>query len=52
MVGAIPGFAKLKKFAQSKSDASGWNKHVNKWQKRIANKVLRRILKRDMERFD
>ncbi len=48
----IPGFTKLKKFAQGKSDASGWNKHMNKRQKRIANKVLRRILKRDMEGFE
>ena len=42
---AIAGFTKLKKFAQSKSDASGWNRHVNKLQKRIGNKVLRRTLK-------
>jgi hypothetical protein len=35
----------MKKLAQSKSDASGWNKHVNKFQKRIANKVMRRMLK-------
>jgi hypothetical protein len=39
------GFTRLKKLAQGKSDASGWNKHVNKFQKRIANKVLRRMLK-------
>ncbi len=38
----------MKKLAQSKSDASGWNKHVNKFQKRIGNKVLRRMLKEDM----
>ena len=42
---AVPGFTKLKKLAQSKSDASGWNKHVNKFQKRIGNKVLRRMMK-------
>ena len=51
-MGLIPGFSKLKKFAQSKSDASGWNKHVNKRQKRIANKVLRRMLKQDAERSE
>jgi len=51
-MGAIPGFSKFKKLAQSKSDASGWNKHVNKLQKRIANKVLRRILKQDVERSE
>ena len=41
----ILGFSKMKKLAQSKSDASGWNRHVNKDQKRIANKVLRRLLR-------
>ncbi len=51
-MGVIPGFSKLKKLAQSKSDASGWNKHVNKRQKRVANKVLRRILRRDTERSE
>lgn len=40
----IRDFTKMKKLAQSKSDASVWNKHVNKFQKRIANKVLRRML--------
>jgi len=40
---------KLKKYAQSKSDASGWNKHVNKFQRRIANKVLRRIVRRKLD---
>ena len=44
---AFPGFTKLKKLAQRKSDASGWNKHVSKFQKRIANKVLRRVLRKD-----
>jgi hypothetical protein len=47
-VKAFPGLTKLKKLAQGKSDASGWNKHVNKFQKRVANKVLRRILKKDV----
>lgn len=51
-MGGVLGFTKLKKFAQSKSDASGWNKHVNKRQKRIANKVLRRILKQDVQEFE
>lgn len=46
-LGAKHGFAKVKKLAQSKSDASGWNKHVSKSQKRIANKVVRRMLKAD-----
>ena len=45
---AIRGFNKMKKLAQSNSAASGWNKHVNKFQKRIGNKVLRRMLKKDM----
>ena len=43
---AFPGFTKLKKLAQGKSDASGWNRHVNKLQRRIANKVVRRILRK------
>ncbi|MBI5285686.1 MAG: hypothetical protein HY874_11385 [Chloroflexi bacterium] len=46
------GFIKVKQYAQGKSDASGWNKHVNKFQKRIANKVVRRLLKRDNEGLD
>lgn len=45
---AIRGFNNTKKLAQRKSNASGWNKHVNKFQKRIGNKVLRRMLKEDM----
>ncbi len=49
---ATPGFSKFKKLAQSKSDASGWNKHVNKRQKRVANKVVRRLLKQDAERSE
>jgi hypothetical protein len=40
---------KLKKYAQGKSDASGWNKHVNKFQKRIANKVMRRWARHELE---
>ena len=46
----IRGFTKMKKLAQSKSDASGWNKHVNKFQKRIANKVLRRMAREEIQR--
>ena len=41
------GFIKVKQYWQSKSDASGWNKHANKFQKRIGNKVVRRLLRRD-----
>jgi hypothetical protein len=44
-MGTKHGFTKIKKYAQGKSDASGWNQHVNKSQKRIANKVVRRVLK-------
>jgi hypothetical protein len=51
-VKASPGLTKLKKLAQGKSDASGWNRHVNKFQKGVANKVLRRMLKRDVERLE
>ena len=44
-MGTKHGFTKVKKLAQSKSDASGWNQHVNKYQKRVANKVVRQIQK-------
>jgi hypothetical protein len=43
----IAGFTKIKKFVQAHSDASGWNKHVNKFQKKIGNKVVRRLTTRD-----
>ena len=45
----IRGSIKMKKLSQSKSDASGWNKHVNKLQKRIANKVMGRMLSSQAE---
>lgn len=41
-------FTKLKKFAQRAAGA-GWNKHVNKYQKRVGNRVIRRELKKDMK---
>jgi hypothetical protein len=47
-VKAVRGFTRLKKLARGKSDASGWNKHVNRFQKRIANRVLRRIVEKDI----
>jgi hypothetical protein len=47
MMGAKHGITKMKKAAQAKSDASGWNKHVNKSQKRVANRVLRRMLREE-----
>jgi hypothetical protein len=46
-MGTKHGFTKVKKYAQGKSDASGWNQHVNKLQKRVANKVVRRMLKEE-----
>jgi hypothetical protein len=46
------GSSRLSSTVQSKSDASGWNKHVNKFQKRIGNKVVRRLLRRDTEELD
>ena len=49
-MGSKNGFTKIKKFAQAKSDASGWNKHVNKFQKRIANRVVRRMEKDEIAR--
>jgi len=47
-MGTKHGFTKVKKYGQSKSDASGWNKHVNKYQKRIGNKVVRRIWREEV----
>jgi hypothetical protein len=46
---AISETTKIKKLGQSKSDASGWNRHVNKYQKRVANKIVRRIARREIE---
>jgi len=48
----VSGFIQVKQYGQSKSDASGWDKHVNKFQKRVANKVVRRLLKQDNEQLD
>ena len=39
---AIAGFIKVKQLGQAHAGAS-WNKHVNKFQKRIGNKVIRRV---------
>lgn len=44
---AMQGFIKVKQFGQSQAGA-GWNKHVNKFQKRIGNKVVRRLERRDI----
>ena len=41
-MGTKHGFSRMKKLAQGKSDASGWNKH--------ANKVLRRLLREEITR--
>ncbi|HLF72411.1 MAG TPA: hypothetical protein VI759_09700 [Dehalococcoidia bacterium] len=46
---AIPGFIKVKQFGQSQAGA-GWNKHVNKFQKRIGNKVIRRVARDEIQR--
>ena len=39
---AYAGFIKVKQLGQAKAGA-GWNKHVNKFQKRLGNKVIRRV---------
>lgn len=39
---------KIKKLGQAKAGA-GWNKHVNKYQRRVGNKVIRREQKREQE---
>jgi len=44
---AVPGFIKVKKLGQARAGA-GWNKHVNKFQKRIGNKVIRRISRKEI----
>lgn len=41
-------FTKLKKYAQAKA-GHGWNKHVDKWTKRHANRVIRKFLKKEAE---
>ena len=45
------GFTKVKKFGQRSPDA-GWNKHVDKYQKRTANRVIRRVLTQREEQDD
>ena len=45
---AVAGFIKVKQLGQARAGA-GWNKHVNKFQKRIGNKVIRREDRRDIE---
>ena len=40
-------FIKLKQLGQARAGA-GWNKHVNKFQKRIGNKVIRRWSRSDI----
>ena len=46
---AVVGFIKVKQLGQARAGA-GWNKHVNKFQKRIGNKVIRRIERQDVDR--
>jgi hypothetical protein len=38
----LRGFIKVKQPGQAHAGAD-WNKHVNKFQKRIGNKVIRRV---------
>lgn len=44
---AVQGFIKVKQFGQSQAGA-GWNKHVNKFQKKIGNKVIRRLERQEI----
>ena len=44
---AIPGFIKVTQRGQAHAGA-GWNKHVNNFQKRIGNKVIRRTGKAEL----
>jgi len=37
----------VKQLGQARAGA-GWNKHVNKFQKRIGNKVIRRISRKEI----
>jgi hypothetical protein len=46
-VKAIRGFIKVKQLGQAHAGA-GWNKHVNKFQKRTGNKVIRRISRQEV----
>ena len=41
-MGTKHGFGRMKKMAQVKSDASGWNKHVNKFLRRMAKDEVAR----------
>ena len=41
-------FTKVRKLGQGKAGA-GWNQHVNKYQKRAGNRVIRREMKKDTE---
>ncbi len=43
---AATGFIKVKQLGQAKAGA-GWNKHVNKYQKKIGNKIIRRVMKNE-----
>jgi len=45
---AVMGFIKVKQLGQAHAGA-GWNKHVNKFQRRIGNKVARRISRDEIE---
>lgn len=40
-------FTKLKKRAQWQGTYDGWNKHVDKWNKRAGNKYMRTWLAKD-----
>jgi hypothetical protein len=43
----VVGFIKIKQLGQAKAGA-GWNEHVNKFQKQLGNKVIRRLGRDDI----
>lgn len=45
---AISEFKKVKQLGQAKAGA-GWNKHVSKFQKRVGDKVIRGVAKKEIQ---
>jgi len=45
-------FIKIKKYAQRAGTAAGWNQHINKYNKQKGNKIIRRILRREVRDYE
>jgi hypothetical protein len=46
----VTPFVKVKKHGQAHAGC-GWNQHVDKWTKRYANKVIRRIIRKEADEY-